>query len=73
MDNLLGSNRIAQIGIIVSDIEKTAATWARNFGYAMPEIIITDTVDVAHTEYQGESTQRGQNWPSSISRTLTSS
>jgi len=56
MHNLLETNSIAQIGIIVRDIEKTAASWSRIFGHAMPVIIVTDTVDIAHTEYAGKPT-----------------
>lgn len=55
-DNVLGTNIVTQIGILVHDIEKTAQAWADFFGIEKPNIIITDTVDKAQTEYRGNST-----------------
>ena len=53
----LGTTTVVQVGIIVSDIETKAQAWADVFGLPTPNIIITDTIDKAHTEYQGEPTQ----------------
>ena len=53
----LGTTTVTQVGIIVSDIETKARAWADVFGLPVPEIIITDTVDVAQTEYDGEPSQ----------------
>jgi len=53
----LGTTTVVQVGIIVSDIETKAQAWADVFGLPKPNIIITDTVDKAHTEYLGEPTQ----------------
>lgn len=53
MSNLLGSQHIAQIGIIVKDVEKTARIWANTFGLPMPEIKITDTIDKTDAKYKG--------------------
>jgi hypothetical protein len=44
-----------QVGLIISDIETKARAWADVLGLPVPEILITDTVDVTQTEYQGES------------------
>lgn len=52
----LGTTTITQVGIIVRDIEAKARAWAEILGLPMPKITITDTVDIAHTEYQGERT-----------------
>jgi len=52
----LGTTMITQVGVIVADIETKAKAWADVLGLPVPEIIITDTVDVAQTEYKGEST-----------------
>ena len=41
---------------MVRDIETKAQAWADMLGLPVPDIIITDTVDLAHTEYQGEAT-----------------
>ena len=42
-----------QIGLVVPNIEDAAQAWARVLGVAPPEIILTDTVELAHTEYHG--------------------
>ena len=55
-DSVLGTRVVTQIGILVRDIEKAAQAWADFFGIAKPQITVTDTVDVAKTEYRGEST-----------------
>jgi catechol 2,3-dioxygenase-like lactoylglutathione lyase family enzyme len=55
-DQALGTTTITQVGIMVRDIETKAQAWADMLGLPVPEIIITDTVDQAHTEYQGEAT-----------------
>lgn len=47
---------VMQVGIIVRDIETKAQAWADIFGLPRPNIIITDTVETAHTEYKGEPT-----------------
>lgn len=49
----LASQKITQVGLMVKDIEATAQAWAQVLGVPVPNIIITDTVDIAHTEYQG--------------------
>ncbi len=51
--NSLGTTRVTQVGIIVQDIEKTGAAWAELLGTEMPEIVITDPVEIANTEYKG--------------------
>jgi len=50
----LGTTTITQVGIIVGDIEAKARAWSQILGLPMPEIVITDTVDIAQTEYQGQ-------------------
>ena len=52
----LGTTTITQVAVMVADIETKAKAWADVLGLPVPEIIITDTVDVAQTEYKGEST-----------------
>lgn len=51
----LGTTTVTQVGIIVRDIEAKARAWSDILGLPMPPIIITDTVDVAQTEYGGQS------------------
>ena len=55
-DSILGTKIVTQIGILVRDIEKTAQEWADFFGIEKPKIIVTDTVDIAQTEYRGAKT-----------------
>ncbi len=52
-DQALGTTTITQVGIIVKDIEARARAWADILGLPMPEIKVTDTVDIAQTKYQG--------------------
>ncbi len=52
-DQALGTTTVMQIGIIVQDIESRARAWADILGLPMPEIRVTDPVDVAQTEYRG--------------------
>jgi 4-hydroxyphenylpyruvate dioxygenase-like putative hemolysin len=51
---LLGNNKMVQVGIIVKDIEKTAADYAEFFGIDTPSVQITDGYDKAETEYKGK-------------------
>ncbi|MDF2963857.1 MAG: methylmalonyl-CoA epimerase [Paenibacillus sp.] len=53
-NNLLGTNVIAQIGILVHDIEKTSQVYADFFGVENPGWSITAAVDEAQTEYRGQ-------------------
>jgi catechol 2,3-dioxygenase-like lactoylglutathione lyase family enzyme len=53
-DQALGTNIITQVGIIVSDIEQRAKAWSDILGLPMPNIQVTDTVDLAQTEYGGK-------------------
>ena len=51
-----GPATLTQVGIIVHDIEAAARAWSQILVLPMPSIIITDTVEAAHTEYQGQPT-----------------
>jgi catechol 2,3-dioxygenase-like lactoylglutathione lyase family enzyme len=53
-DPALGTVTVAQIGIVVRDIQATARAWADILGLPMPEIEVTDPIDLAHTEYCGQ-------------------
>ncbi|HEY0603101.1 MAG TPA: VOC family protein [Herpetosiphonaceae bacterium] len=52
----LGTTTITQVGIIVQDIEAKARAWSEILGLPMPDIIVTDTFELARTEYQGQPT-----------------
>lgn len=50
----LGNQVVAQIAIVVRDIEAAAERYSKVFGIAKPNIIITDEYDKAQTLYRGE-------------------
>ena len=54
--NLLGDNKAMQIGLVVENIDEAAQAWAHLLGVELPSIIVTDTVEIAHTRYQGNPT-----------------
>ncbi|GGE28790.1 lactoylglutathione lyase [Pullulanibacillus camelliae] len=54
---ILGTKVITQIGILVEDIEKTSQAYADFFGIDKPQWSLTDTVDIAQTEYKGQSSE----------------
>lgn len=54
---VLGTQRIAQIGIIVHDIEAASQTYANFLGVDKPKWFWTDHVEVAQTEYNGASSE----------------
>ena len=56
-ENLLGSQIVCQVGIIVHDVEKVARAWATILGVEPPVAHLTDSADVAHTRYHGEPTE----------------
>jgi hypothetical protein len=45
-----------QIGVVVEKIDSAVQAWSRLLGVDAPAIITTDTVDIAHTKYQGQTT-----------------
>ena len=54
---VLDTNVICQIGLIVRDIERTAKAYADIFGMDIPEIRITDTEEITHIKFRGAPTQ----------------
>ncbi|MEH7418494.1 VOC family protein [Neobacillus drentensis] len=52
-NGVLGTKVIAQIGILVNDIETVSQAYADFFGVEKPKWNWTDTVDKARTEYKG--------------------
>jgi methylmalonyl-CoA/ethylmalonyl-CoA epimerase len=54
--NLLGSDKITQVGLTVPDIEAAVKAWSTLLGVDPPEIIITSTVEDAHTRHNGQPT-----------------
>ncbi len=54
--NILGTKKVTQIGLIVKDIEKSSQAYAEFLGMEKPEIVITDPLEKANTNYKGVST-----------------
>jgi methylmalonyl-CoA/ethylmalonyl-CoA epimerase len=52
----LVDNHIIQIGLVVPNIEDAVQVWSHLLGIAPPDVIVTDSVELAHTEYQQRST-----------------
>jgi catechol 2,3-dioxygenase-like lactoylglutathione lyase family enzyme len=50
----IGTNLVCQVGLVVKDIEKSAAAYSDVFGLPMPNLIVTDTYDKAQTTYRGQ-------------------
>ncbi len=55
-NNILGTNVVTQIAVLVHDIDRTAQDYADLFGIEKPEILISPTAEIAKTEYLGEVT-----------------
>jgi len=51
-----GLGVICQVGLIVEDIERAIEAYGQVFGLPKPEIIVTDTLEIAHTRFRGEPT-----------------
>jgi methylmalonyl-CoA/ethylmalonyl-CoA epimerase len=52
----LGTHTITQIGVIVHNIEEAVQAWSLLLGVPQPDIVTTDPVELAHTEYQQQPT-----------------
>ena len=52
-----GGNVITQIGLVVSDIEKSVKAYADLLGVDVPSVMITDTVEKSHANYRGKPTE----------------
>jgi methylmalonyl-CoA/ethylmalonyl-CoA epimerase len=52
--NLISSNEITHIGIVVRDIEQTIKKYAEIFGMAPPDIMTTAKISKSHAEYKGK-------------------
>lgn len=50
----IGTNLVCQIGLVVKDIEKSAAAYCNVLGLPKPNIIVTDGYDKAKTVYRGK-------------------
>ena len=61
--NLLGTNVVTQVAIVVRDIEAKSRAWADLLGVPVPAVSLTGPKEESHIRYQGESTDaRGSRW-----------
>lgn len=51
---LLGTSKATQVALLVHDIKKTAAAWAKFLGQDMPQIIVTGDLSETNATYNGE-------------------
>jgi len=49
-------NRVVQIGIVVKNIDDAVQAWSQLLGVDSPPIVLTDALDIAHTQYHGQTT-----------------
>jgi hypothetical protein len=54
MNGLLDNQKMTQVGFIVSDIDKSAATWAEFLGVDVPDIILAEGHHMNPTTFKGE-------------------
>jgi methylmalonyl-CoA/ethylmalonyl-CoA epimerase len=54
MAESLGTTTVTQVAIVVNNIEEKAQAWAQLLGVPVPEWHLTDPVEQAQTEYQGQ-------------------
>jgi methylmalonyl-CoA/ethylmalonyl-CoA epimerase len=52
----LGTNTVTQIGLVVPNIKNAIQAWSALLGVPAPDILVTDPVDRARTEYLGQPT-----------------
>lgn len=50
----IGTNLICQVGLVVKDIEKSAAAYSDIFGLPQPNVTVTDRYEEAQTTYRGQ-------------------
>jgi methylmalonyl-CoA/ethylmalonyl-CoA epimerase len=55
--SVLKTQVVTQVGIVVKDIEKTSRAFAALFAVDVPQVVMTDPVKDAHTEFHGQSTK----------------
>jgi methylmalonyl-CoA epimerase len=48
--------KITQVGILVEDVEQSAKLYAAVFGMDVPEIVLTDPVEISKAQYNGKKT-----------------
>ncbi len=52
-----GTRVVAQVAVVVKDVERSANAYAEVFGVPVPKWELTDSVEKAHTRYLGQPTK----------------
>ena len=55
-ENILGTDKVCQVGLVVKDIEKSLDAYCALLGIARPKVTITDGYAQAQTTYHGQPT-----------------
>jgi methylmalonyl-CoA/ethylmalonyl-CoA epimerase len=53
-ENILGTDKVCQVGLVVHDIEKSLDAYCALLGISRPKVIITDGYEQAQTAYHGQ-------------------
>ncbi len=56
-ENVLGSNVVCQVAVVVEDVEEVSEGWAELLGVEVPDWSMTDPAETSHIEYRGETTE----------------
>ena len=62
MSGIAGTNLVAQVGLIVKNVEETKRKWAEFLGVEVPETQPIGDYAVTKTEYQGEPAPKAYCW-----------
>lgn len=55
-DNVLGTEIVCQVGVIVEEIDRVSKAWADLLGVEVPPARLTDGEDLSHIRFRGEPT-----------------
>jgi methylmalonyl-CoA/ethylmalonyl-CoA epimerase len=53
-ENILGTDQVCQVGLVVHDIEKALDAYCALLGIPRPAVVVTDAYDKAKTVYRGQ-------------------
>ncbi|MBM3188283.1 MAG: VOC family protein [Chloroflexi bacterium] len=56
-ENVLGTNVVCQVAVVVRDVERAAKAWAAILGVEPPAWRLTDPAEKSHIRYRGQATE----------------
>ena len=56
-ENVLGTDVVCQVAVVVEDVEETSEAWAKLLGVEVPDWSMTDPPEMSHVKYKGETTE----------------